>query len=109
MSSCDFLVGSGISHRFHWPKYLLKQIRKRLEPFKFHSDMNKGKNQAATRRPKSRAVKIYRLFTFLCAEIIRRQSLLIRQFALRAGSVLVNVLDDFHIGSCNQAVSKHLV
>jgi hypothetical protein len=74
MSSCDFLVGSGISHRFHWPKYLLKQIRKRLEPLKFHSDMNKGKNQAATRRPKSGAAKIYRLFTFLYAEKIRRQS-----------------------------------
>src|ERR1700688_1266167 len=99
MSSLDIRVGSGISHRFRCSKYLLKQIFKRLEPIKFHSDMNKGKNQAATRRPKSGTARIYTFFTFLHTEksggqIFRFGSF----FSLRAGSVLVNVLDDFHVG-----------
>jgi len=36
---------------------------KRIDKINFHSDMNKGKNQAATDLPKSGMAKIYLVFT----------------------------------------------
>jgi hypothetical protein len=40
------------------PKSLLEQTFKRFEQIKFHFDMKKRKNQAATRRPNHRRPKI---------------------------------------------------
>jgi hypothetical protein len=62
-SSRDSCSGSGVSRRPRWPKHLLKQMFNRLEKINFHSDMNKGKNQAATGSAQSAEVKIYLVFT----------------------------------------------
>jgi hypothetical protein len=66
MSSRDSRAGSGISRCLRWLKYLHNKIFKRLNQIDFHSDMNKGKNQAATGLTKSRNAKIYLLFTTIC-------------------------------------------
>jgi hypothetical protein len=63
MSSRDSCAGSGISRWPRWPKCLLNQMFKRPDKINFHSDMNKGKNQAATELPKSGMAKIYLVFT----------------------------------------------
>src|SRR5579862_7470484 len=83
----------------------------RFKPSKFHSDMKKQKNQAAARSPGCEEAAIYSLFTLFYAGKIQWPDFLgIQRFlALRTGSVLVNVLDDLHIRSCDQAVAEHFV